>query len=71
MVLLTDWPRRAALLCAMIAAPAAAELGGSPRTVAADRAHLAAAISSTAAPTYTMHSLATANGRDRPRIRQR
>ena len=42
--------------------PTAAELGGGRRGVDADRAHLAAAMASTAAATHTVHTLTLANG---------
>lgn len=49
-------------LCGIVAEPAAAALGGSPRTIEADRAHLAASISSRSTTTHTVHALAMPNG---------
>jgi hypothetical protein len=50
----------AAGLCAAL--PAHAFLGGAYSSVAADRAHLAARLQSTAAATHTLHTLTLANG---------
>ncbi len=53
-----------ALLCsaAIAATPAMAELGGSPRTIEADRSHLAASMHATGAATHRLQTLTTANG---------
>ena len=51
------------LLAALLgAAPVAAELGGARASVDADRAHLAAAMTSAPAAGYTVHTLTLANG---------
>jgi len=44
------------------AGPVNAELGGSPLTLEADRAHLAASMQSSGAATHTLHTLSTSNG---------
>lgn len=51
-----------AALATVAATPAAAELGGGRRGVEADRAHLAAAMVSSATATHTVHTLTLANG---------
>lgn len=48
--------------CLAFAAPAHAALGGTYDSVQADRAHMAARLSSTAAATHTVHTLTLPNG---------
>jgi hypothetical protein len=64
MTLFSQWPRRAAVLLAAtaVAHPALASLGAGRDSIEADRAHLAATLSSTAAATHTIHALTTPSG---------
>ena len=48
--------------CLVLAAPAHAALGGAYESVLADRAHLAAKLSSSPAATHTVHALTMTNG---------
>jgi len=48
--------------CTILAAPAHAALGGAYDTVLADRAHLAAKLTSSSAATHTVHALTMTNG---------
>ena len=50
------------LLGLFAAAPVAAELGGSPTTLEADRSHFAAAMKSASAATHSLHTLTLPNG---------